>query len=100
MTAAQVNMAQPILEVESLRVHYLTRFGTRVQAVDDVVAVEIVADLFRRLAAAHPEAIERVGTAAMQRRTHLEHARNATAAAVTAETTTLIMRMKKFLRLG
>jgi small-conductance mechanosensitive channel len=71
-----------------------------VLAVDDVVAVEIVADLFRRLAAAHPEAIERVGTAAMQRRTHLEHARNATAAAVTAETTTLIMRMKKFLRLG
>ena len=71
-----------------------------VLAVDDVVAVEIVADLFRRLAAAHPEAIERVGTAAMQRRTHLEHARNATAAAVTAETTTLIMRMKKFLRLA
>jgi peptide/nickel transport system ATP-binding protein len=26
----------PILEVEHLRVHYLTRFGTRVQAVDDV----------------------------------------------------------------
>jgi peptide/nickel transport system ATP-binding protein len=28
--------ATPILEVEHLRVHYLTRFGTRVQAVDDV----------------------------------------------------------------
>src|SRR5688572_2404407 len=29
-------MTTPILEVEHLRVHYLTRFGTRVQAVDDV----------------------------------------------------------------
>ncbi len=29
-------MSPPILEVQNLRVHYLTRFGTRVQAVDDV----------------------------------------------------------------
>jgi peptide/nickel transport system ATP-binding protein len=29
-------VSSPILEVERLRVHYLTRFGTRVQAVDDV----------------------------------------------------------------
>jgi peptide/nickel transport system ATP-binding protein len=32
-----VNVAgAPILEVQNLRVHYLTRFGTKVQAVDDV----------------------------------------------------------------
>jgi len=31
-----MSMSAPVLEVERLRVHYLTRFGTRVQAVDDV----------------------------------------------------------------
>jgi peptide/nickel transport system ATP-binding protein len=31
-----VSMSTPVLEVERLRVHYLTRFGVRVQAVDDV----------------------------------------------------------------
>src|SRR6185436_3079270 len=29
-------LSVPVLEVERLRVHYLTRFGVRVQAVDDV----------------------------------------------------------------
>ena len=38
----------------------------------DVVAVEIGADLFRRLAAVHPAAIEKIGVAAMVRRAGLE----------------------------
>jgi small-conductance mechanosensitive channel len=71
-----------------------------VLAVGDVVVVEIGADLFRRLAAVHPEAIEKVGTAAMVRRAGLEEVRTATAGAVTVETTTLLARMKKFLRLA
>src|ERR1041385_7795871 len=29
-------MTTPVLEVENLRVHYLTRFGARIQAVDGV----------------------------------------------------------------
>jgi len=70
-----------------------------VLAVDDVVAVEIVADLFRRLGVAHPESIEKVGTAAMERRASLEQAKSATTSAVPVETSTLIARMKKFLRL-
>jgi small-conductance mechanosensitive channel len=71
-----------------------------VLAAGDVAVVEIGADLFRRLAAVHPEAIEKVGTAAMVRRAGLEEVRTATAGAVTAETTTLLARMKKFLRLA
>jgi len=71
-----------------------------VLAVGDVVVVEIGADLFRRLAAVHPEAIEKVGMAAMVRRAGLEEVRTATAGAVTVETTTLMARMKKFLRLA
>lgn len=71
-----------------------------VLAVGDVVVVEIVADLFRRMAAIYPEAIEKIGMAAMVRRAGLEEARTATAGAVTVETTTLMTRMKKFLRLA
>jgi small-conductance mechanosensitive channel len=71
-----------------------------VLAVGDVVVVEIGADLFRRLAAVHPEAIEKVGMAAMVRRAGLEEMRTATAGAAAVETTTLMARMKKFLRLG
>jgi small-conductance mechanosensitive channel/CRP-like cAMP-binding protein len=69
-----------------------------VLAVGDVVVVEIVADLFRRIAAAYPEAIEQIGTVVALRRAGLEQARTATAGAVTVETTTLIARMKRFLR--
>jgi small-conductance mechanosensitive channel/CRP-like cAMP-binding protein len=71
-----------------------------VLAVGDVAAVEIGADLFRRLAALHPEAIEKIGMAAAVRRAGLERLRSATAGAATVETTTLVARMKKFLRLG
>jgi CRP-like cAMP-binding protein len=71
-----------------------------VMAVGDVVVVEIGADLFRRLAMVHPEAIEKIGMAAMVRRAGLEQMRIATAETVTVETTTLMTRMKKFLRLS
>ena len=71
-----------------------------VMAVGDVVVVEIGADLFRRLAMVHPEAIEKIGMAAMVRRAGLEQMRTATAETVTVETTTLMTRMKKFLRLS
>jgi small-conductance mechanosensitive channel/CRP-like cAMP-binding protein len=70
-----------------------------VLAVGDVVVVEIGADLFRRMAAVYPDAIEKIGTAAMVRRASLEQLRTATAATVTAETTTLMTRMKRFLGL-
>jgi small-conductance mechanosensitive channel len=71
-----------------------------VLAVGDVVVVEIGADLFRRLASVHPQAIEKIGMAAMVRRESLEQMKTATAGAVTVETTTLMTRMKKFLRLS
>jgi CRP-like cAMP-binding protein len=71
-----------------------------VLAVGDVEAVEIGADLFRRMATVHPEAIEKIGLAAMVRKAGLEQMRTATAGAVTVETTTLMARMKKFLRLA
>lgn len=71
-----------------------------VTAVGDVVVVEIGADLFRRLATAHPEAIEKIGMAAMVRRAGLDQMKSATAEAMTVSTTTLMTRMKKFLRLA
>jgi small-conductance mechanosensitive channel/CRP-like cAMP-binding protein len=70
-----------------------------VLAVGDVTVVEIAADLFRRLASEHPEAIEKIATAAAIRRVELEQTRAATAGTVTVEATTLLARMKKFLRL-
>jgi small-conductance mechanosensitive channel len=70
-----------------------------VLAVDDVTTVEINADLFRRLAAVHPQAIEQIGIAAMTRRADLERFKTTTAGAVAVETNTLLARMKKFLRL-
>ncbi len=71
-----------------------------VLAVGDVVVVEIGADLFRRIGTAHPDAIEKIGMAAMVRRAGLEQMRTATAETATVETTTLMTRMKKFLRLS
>jgi small-conductance mechanosensitive channel len=69
-----------------------------VLAVGDVTVIQISAELFRRVAAVHPEAIEKIGVAAVVRRAGLEHVKAATAEAVTVETTTLITRMKRFLR--
>jgi small-conductance mechanosensitive channel/CRP-like cAMP-binding protein len=72
-----------------------------VMAVGDAVVVEIDADLFRRMAAVHPEAIEKIGMAAMVRKAGLEQAKTAAAGVATIDTTsTLMTRMKKFLRLA
>jgi len=71
-----------------------------VLAAGDVSVIEIGADLFRRLAAESPHAIEQIGVAAVTRRAELEQKKTATAGAVTVETTTLLTRMKKFLRFG
>jgi len=71
-----------------------------VVAVGDVVVVEIGADLFRRLGAVHPAAIEKIGMDAMVRRAGLEQMKTAAAGTAAVETTTLMARMKKFLRLG
>jgi CRP-like cAMP-binding protein len=71
-----------------------------VLAIGDVVVVEIVADLFRRLATANPESIEKIGMAAMVRRAGLEQMKSSTSETVTVETKTLVTRMKKFLRLA
>ncbi|HEX5473421.1 MAG TPA: mechanosensitive ion channel family protein [Vicinamibacterales bacterium] len=65
----------------------------------DVRLVEVSAGLFRRLGAEHPEAIERIGVAAVTRRAELDRARTAAAGAVAIETSTLLTRMKRFLRL-
>jgi len=70
-----------------------------VLAVGDVQTIEIDADLFRRLAAAHPEAIEKIGVLAMTRRAELEAARAAAAGRSAVAADTLLSRMKKFLRL-
>jgi small-conductance mechanosensitive channel len=71
-----------------------------VLAVGDVCVLELNADLFRRLAAAFPSAIEQMGVAAMTRRAELERVRTAAAGTVAVEATTLLARMKKFLRLA
>jgi CRP-like cAMP-binding protein len=71
-----------------------------VRAVGDVVVVEIGADLFRRMGAVHPDAIEKIGIAAMVRRAGLEKIKTATTVVVAAETATLLTRMKRFLGLA
>jgi small-conductance mechanosensitive channel/CRP-like cAMP-binding protein len=70
-----------------------------VLASGDVVVVEIDAELFRRIGAIHPEAIEKIGMAAMVRKAGLEEVK-AAAQTATVEATTFMTRMKKFLRLA
>lgn len=70
-----------------------------VVATGDVSVVEIDAELFRRIGAIHPEAIEKIGMAAMVRRSGLDEVK-AAAQTATVEATTFMTRMKKFLRLG
>jgi hypothetical protein len=65
-----------------------------------VTVVEIGADMFRRVIAAHPEAIEKIGMAVMMRRAELDQVRSATSETATIATTTLLARMKRFLRIG
>jgi len=71
-----------------------------VLALDDVTTVEITADVFRRVAAAHPQAIEQIAVAAMTRRADLERVKSTAAGAVAVEANTLLTRMKRFLRLS
>jgi small-conductance mechanosensitive channel/CRP-like cAMP-binding protein len=71
-----------------------------VRAVGDVVVVEIGADLFRRMGAVHPDAIEKIGVAAMARRAGLEKIKSATSVTVAVATATLMTRMKRFLGLS
>jgi CRP-like cAMP-binding protein len=71
-----------------------------VLAVGDVSVVELSVDLFRRLGAAHPNAIEQMGVAAMMRRADLERVKTSAATTVTVEANTLLTRMKKFLHLA
>jgi CRP-like cAMP-binding protein len=71
-----------------------------VLAAGDVTVVEIDAELFRRIVAAHPEAIEKIGLAVMMRRAELDQVRSATSETATIETRTLLTRMKRFLRLA
>jgi small-conductance mechanosensitive channel/CRP-like cAMP-binding protein len=70
-----------------------------VLAAGDVTVVEIGVDLFRRIIAAHPEAIEKIGLAVMMRRAELDQIKSAASETATIETGTLVTRMKRFLRL-
>jgi small-conductance mechanosensitive channel/CRP-like cAMP-binding protein len=68
-----------------------------VLAMGDVEVIELNADLFRRLAEADPRAIERIAESAAARQAGLAAARSASVGAVSADTGTLMARMKKFL---
>lgn len=70
-----------------------------VLAAGDVTVTEIGADLFRRVIAAHPEALEKIGMAVMMRRAELDQVRSSAAETATVETSTLLTRMKRFLRI-
>ena len=70
-----------------------------VLALGDVSLIELNADLFRRLGAEHPAAIEQMAVAAMTRRADLDRVKSSTTAFTAVETNTLRARMKKFLRL-
>lgn len=66
----------------------------------DVSVLELDAELFRRLAAADPQAIEDIGVAAMMRREQLSQVRESAASTgAVAVPATFIARMRKFLRL-
>jgi small-conductance mechanosensitive channel/CRP-like cAMP-binding protein len=66
----------------------------------DTHVIEIDAELFRRLGATNPHAVEQIGMAAVTRRAELEQARTASQGAVVSDApATFVARMKKFLRL-
>ena len=72
-----------------------------VSARGDCRVFEIEAAMFREVAAANPAVPEKVGAAALQRRVELQAVRDSAAAAVTPEaTSSLLLRMKRFLGLG
>ncbi|HSL21963.1 MAG TPA: mechanosensitive ion channel family protein [Vicinamibacterales bacterium] len=61
---------------------------------------EVDASMFREIAAADPAVLEKVGAAAMARRAELHAVRDSAAAAVAPESpSSLLLRMKRFLRL-
>jgi CRP-like cAMP-binding protein len=67
----------------------------------DASVLELDAELFRSLGAADPQAVERIGLAAVARRAELSQVREAAQqAAVVDAPATLLGRMKKFLRLA
>ncbi len=68
-----------------------------VLAMGDVEVIELNADLFRRLAEADPRVIERIAESAAARQSGLAAARSASLGTVSADTGTLMARMKKFL---
>jgi CRP-like cAMP-binding protein len=71
-----------------------------VVAEGDSVLLEIHAELFRKLAADSPQAIERIAVAAMTRRGELDQVRTAARGAAVAEApASLLSRMRRFLRL-
>ena len=66
----------------------------------DTLVFELSADLFRRLGARHPRAVEQVAVAASTRRIELDKVRTAAVGqAVTDAPATLLERMRRFLRL-
>ena len=72
-----------------------------VLAQGDTSVLELDAELFRRLGEDSPQAIERIGVAAMTRRGELDEARTAARGAAVADApATLLSRMKRFLRLS
>lgn len=70
-----------------------------VLAAGDVSVIELNADLFRRLGAEYPAAIEQMAVNAITRRSDLERLKTSTAGVAAVEPNTLRSRMKKFLRL-
>ena len=65
----------------------------------DTLVVEIDADLFRRLGAVSPQAVEQIGVAAVTRRTELDRVRSASPGTVVADApASFLARMRKFLR--
>jgi small-conductance mechanosensitive channel len=72
-----------------------------VLSVGDSTILELDAEVFRRLAAADPHAIEQIGLAAVERRLELDKARDSARVAATGEApASFLGRMKKFLRMG
>ena len=66
----------------------------------DTLVFEINADLFRRLGATDPQAVERVGIAAAARRVELDKVRASTIGQAVADAPATFMdRMRRFLRL-
>ncbi len=72
-----------------------------VSARGDCRVFEIDAEMFREIAASNPAVLEKVGAAAIARRRELHAVRDSAAAATVPESTsTLLLRMKRFLRLS